>query len=472
MHFPILHAHAAGIVLRHGDGGNAQAKVRNTRPVGNIVLAFEALARIARHLVAMEARRREHVGRHRHHERLFVLVNIVNLAGVNHAAKRSVVFDGKRVHAHMRHAQVDRGLHVGFEHFGRLARNAAHKVDRYVFEALACIEHRLLGAGRIVNAIERFQQTVVEALHANGKAIHAQGVDIANELGSERIGIRLHGAFDLGRQIHGNAQSIEQFRKARLAHKARRASAQIDGFDFCELALFCLAAKLEDQIVDIFVDFHRIGSNGSRGEIAICAAMLAKRQMDIKRLIRIVRHRCLLIRCDHGKKRAKGVHGFNAKQNKQNQGRDNRHDNCRLRLARHFASHGGLLAERIVKPRALVARMNRRRGLRLVAKRVFQEVVFFVVLSHKHLQASSAVKTKPKERPKPARTGKSRRSNQKAPDWTNANERRSERATRRETARMSLAAMRAAQAARCGSERHAASGLTRGRAIRQPSKSP
>ena len=256
MHFPILHAHATGVVLRHGDGGNAQAKVRNARPIGNVVLAFETLARIARHLVAMEASGREHVRRHRHHERLFVLVNVVNLARVDHAAKRGVVFDGKRIHAHMRHAQVDRSLHIGFEHFRRLTRYAAHKIDRYVFKALARIEHRLLGARRIVNAIERSQQTVVEALHANGKAIHAQGVDIANELGSERIRVRLHGAFDLRRQIHGNSQRIEQFRKARLANKARRSSAQIHGFDFCELALFCLAAKLENQIVDIFVDFH------------------------------------------------------------------------------------------------------------------------------------------------------------------------------------------------------------------------
>ena len=60
------------------------AKVRNARPIDNVVFVSETLARIARHLVAMEARRREYVGRHRHHERLFVLVNVVNLARVDH----------------------------------------------------------------------------------------------------------------------------------------------------------------------------------------------------------------------------------------------------------------------------------------------------------------------------------------------------------------------------------------------------
>ena len=70
----------------------------------------------------------------------------------------------------------------------------------------------------------------------------------------------------------------------------RGPAAEVDGLYRGKLAFFRLAADIENEPLYVLADFWAIAVDGARGEIAIRAAMLAKRKMDIERFIGIVRH--------------------------------------------------------------------------------------------------------------------------------------------------------------------------------------
>ena len=102
----IAKAHAACIVLLHGNCRMTDAKVGLSCPIHLIVLAFEPRACIARHFVAVESVRHEQFLCAHHHLRCCIRERIFALherRSIHEVAQARAFFDRERIDAHMRH---------------------------------------------------------------------------------------------------------------------------------------------------------------------------------------------------------------------------------------------------------------------------------------------------------------------------------------------------------------------------------
>ena len=92
--------------------------------------------------------------------------------------------------------------------------NAAHQINADVVEALVRGGDGALGPLGVMRAPKRSQHVVVEALHADGQAVHAERPDVAHHGGREAFGVRFHGALDVGFKAHGQAERVQQHGQA------------------------------------------------------------------------------------------------------------------------------------------------------------------------------------------------------------------------------------------------------------------
>ena len=157
-------------------------------------------------LVALEPGSGQDGGRLLHHGGLFVVVHLVDLAGEEHSVERRVLLDCQRVDAHVLDAQAHGLFHARAELGGRLPWQAAHKVHAHVLEPLL----RGSDGAACAVGVERAQQAVVEALHADGQTVHAERPEVARKARIKALRVRLHADLDLVGEVHGDAEHVEQ----------------------------------------------------------------------------------------------------------------------------------------------------------------------------------------------------------------------------------------------------------------------
>ena len=274
-HLSVLHPHAPLGVLGHGDGRAPEAQVGLARPVGGVVAALEAGPRVARHLVAVKARRPSRMRR-----ASSMAAASASSSGscisprMTAAIEGGVGLDGQRVHRHVvprrgpppparfprRTPRSDPGMpHIRstdtFSKRSRAARTAAL---------------RRLG---VVGAAEDAQHLVVEGLHADGEPVHPERPDIPHHGRRETFGVRLHRALDLGLEMHRHRQRIKEHRKPSHADIARRPPAQIHRLDGPELPLPRGPADIHHERFHVLVDNRRVPLYRRSGEIAVPAPL-------------------------------------------------------------------------------------------------------------------------------------------------------------------------------------------------------
>ena len=141
------------------------------------------------------------------------------------AVEGSVGLYRQLVGGNMRHAAGERPADVGARHVDRLRRQAVHQVEIYVVEARECGFHTAPGFGRGVDASERLEHRIVEALHAKRNAVHPRVAKATEARRLDGAGIGLERDFGdrLERQprAHAAEQRVDRFRR----EQARRTAA-------------------------------------------------------------------------------------------------------------------------------------------------------------------------------------------------------------------------------------------------------
>ena len=98
---------------------------------------LEAGSRIGGNFVASEAGRAQQLLGAKHHDRLFVFVGDVRLAGRDALGKRRTVFYGKRIDAQVRRRHIERRAQTFLPAGLRLAGQSAHEVEAEIIRPLA-----------------------------------------------------------------------------------------------------------------------------------------------------------------------------------------------------------------------------------------------------------------------------------------------------------------------------------------------
>ena len=198
------------------------------------------------------------------------------------APERGVRLDGELIGRDVRRAGARRLANVGARHVDALPRQAVHQVDVDVVE---CRERRRDGAPGLVcgmNAPERAQHAIVEALHADGDAIHAGVAEATETARLHRPGIRLERDFRAGLErqarAHAGEQCVDRFRR----EQAGRAAADEHARKAPTPDRRQLAFEVEQQLLD--VRLFRQRARALVGiEVAIRALAHAPRDVDVER---------------------------------------------------------------------------------------------------------------------------------------------------------------------------------------------
>ncbi len=254
---------------------------------------FTLIARfcVACHFVALKTRLCKDASGGLHTVGFHVIVRLLKFTRQNHGVKGGVGFNGKRVDAHMGNAQFNRSFNAGLKRRERLPGNAAHQIDAHVVEALVRRSYRLLGSFSGMRATQNGKHLIIEALHPDGQTVYPQRPYIAHHGLRKAFRVCLHGALHIRLEPHGQAERVQQHGQPRHAHMRRRAAADVHRFNRRKLAFFRLAANLQAQVFNVAVNALIAGRNRAGCEIAIRAALHAKRDMQVQRAIRIMHGR-------------------------------------------------------------------------------------------------------------------------------------------------------------------------------------
>ena len=181
----------------------------------------------------------------------------------------------------VRHAERDRLAHVGERLLERLARQRVHEVGVHRRED----RERGHGAPRLVGAVDapdRGELRVVEALHAEREPVHARLAVAAEALALERARVRLHR--DLGVGIHHEARAHrgEQAVDRRGREEARRAAADEDRVQPPPPHRGQARLEVGDERIDV-LRFGKLAALLVGVEVAIGALAQAPRDVHVER---------------------------------------------------------------------------------------------------------------------------------------------------------------------------------------------
>ena len=242
---------------------------------------LEAGLRVGGDFVAGEAGRTQQLLGAKHHDRLFVFVGDVHLAGRDALGQRRAVFYGKRVDAQVRRRQAERRAQTFLPAGLRLAGQSAHEVEAEIIRPLAHGGHGLARVGRAVSTPNGRQLGIDEALHADRKACHAGREQVAHHRRGQRLGVALDGELLDHVHMQGKRKHGHKRGKARRPQVRRRATADVDGLHLTEQAGPRRTAQLQAQRLDVRLHGRAVVA-GIRREIAVRATLHAKRYMHVQ----------------------------------------------------------------------------------------------------------------------------------------------------------------------------------------------
>jgi hypothetical protein len=110
----------------------------------------------------------------------------------------------------------------------RLLRQGVHQVDVHPFEGALRQFDRAPCLVRVVDAAERREMAVIEALHADRQAVHAGVAKAGEAVRFDRAGVGFERDFGARRQRHAGAHGGQQAVERRGRHQAGRAAAEED----------------------------------------------------------------------------------------------------------------------------------------------------------------------------------------------------------------------------------------------------
>ena len=236
-----------------------------------------ARPRIARDLVAREARRTQHALGGLHVVSLGVVGGPGQLARLAHALHGRPWLDHERVAAHVAHAERHGLGKRALPALTRLVRDAAHEVER---DAQAARNRRgdpIARESRVMDAPEAPELTVVEALDADGDAGGPGLARRREHLVGERLGIGLE------RELGGRADAADEGGQGLGPEHRGRAAADVGRLEpVNKLKLACLA----DEALEGGPVAGHEGvpvPRGGRREVAVAAAPHAERDVKVER---------------------------------------------------------------------------------------------------------------------------------------------------------------------------------------------
>src|ERR1041384_5425775 len=221
-------------VARHAVGeaqlavrAGADSQVVAELPVVEVVAAAPAGASEGRSLVVLVTRGAELL----FDDELHVGGDVVLGKRGRLAPEHGIRLESQLVRGNMRQSEAQGLVQIGPRHCGGLSGQRGHDVDVHVVEAC---ERRLDGAARLAGGMdpaERVEHAIVEALHADGDAVHAGAAEAAEARRLDGAGVRFER--DLGLRVerepraHAGEQRVDRLRR----EEARGAATDEDADD-------------------------------------------------------------------------------------------------------------------------------------------------------------------------------------------------------------------------------------------------
>ena len=281
----IVGAAAAGGALDMGGVGNfavgtgTDAQIIAKLPIIEVVAAGLAGAGKGGSFIVVKAG----IGQGLVHGIFNILCGIImRQAGRRRVAEGRVGLHGEVVGADVACAGGEGGVHILPRRFHILAGQGIHQIDVY---PLKQCQRRIDGGQRFmaaVDAAERLQRLIVEALYADRQAGDAGIFKAAKLCFFKRARVGFERDFGLRLQGHERAHAAEQALDGSRLKQAGRAAADKDGFHRSPPNIGQLGLQIKQQRIDIG-GFGQIAFGLMGIEIAIRAFAHAPRNVDIKR---------------------------------------------------------------------------------------------------------------------------------------------------------------------------------------------